>query len=151
MNLHSILAFYTCAPEVDLQVSALLQEPARIPRSTFKRAVFWVLSFVVPGLGMFSEAYWVFSVGNLKGIFNAEYKTCWKTHATCSSGLINSLTYTTVQSQHYVVKRPVCTSILAVQQPPDCLSLESESTLAVMLLGADAVCSTCACKDIIAL
>lgn len=81
-------------PETALKVPDA--ETARIPRSTFKRAIFWVLSFVVPGLGMFSEAYWVFSVGNLKGIFQAEYKTCWKTHTTCSGGLINSLTYTTV-------------------------------------------------------
>ena len=45
---------------------------------------------------MFSEAYWVFSVGNLKGIFRAEYPNCWKSHSQCSSGLINSLTYTQV-------------------------------------------------------
>ena len=30
------------------------------------RFVLWVLSFVIPGLGMFSEAYYVFAVGNLK-------------------------------------------------------------------------------------
>ena len=86
-----------------LHVIILLQESARIPRSTLKRAIFWVLSFVVPGLGMFSEAYWVFSVGNLKGIFQAEYNTCWKKHTTCSGGLINSLTYTTVHFQHCIV------------------------------------------------
>lgn len=30
------------------------------------RFTLWVLSFVIPGLGMFSESYFVFAVGNLK-------------------------------------------------------------------------------------
>ena len=66
-------------------------------RSPISQAGVWILSWLVPGLGMFSEAYWVFSVGNLKGIFGAEYPNCWKKHSQCSSGLINSLTYTQVK------------------------------------------------------
>ena len=35
--------------------------------------------------GMFSEAYFIFSVGNLKTLWGAAYPECWKTHQTCSS------------------------------------------------------------------
>lgn len=37
------------------------------------------------GMGMFTEAYFIFSVGNLKGIWKAAYPDCWATHETCSS------------------------------------------------------------------
>lgn len=43
--------------------------PLSPPPSRSPRFVYWVLSFTIPGLGMFSEAYFVFSVGNLKPIF----------------------------------------------------------------------------------
>ncbi|GAQ81563.1 phosphate transporter [Klebsormidium nitens] len=50
----------------------------------------WVLSFVVPGLGMFSEAYFIFSIGNVTSIFQKEYPKCWgtKSHPLCSSRLV---------------------------------------------------------------
>jgi MFS family permease len=52
--------------------------------------------FLIPGLGMFSEAYIIFSVGNLSPIFAAAYPSCWKTHKTCTKQLLGSLTYTQV-------------------------------------------------------
>ncbi|KDD76549.1 hypothetical protein H632_c186p1 [Helicosporidium sp. ATCC 50920] len=55
-----------------------------------------MISFVVPGLGMFSEAYFVFSIGNLTPIFNALYPACWKQALTCSPNLAHSLTYSQV-------------------------------------------------------
>ncbi|KAK2078160.1 hypothetical protein QBZ16_004028 [Prototheca wickerhamii] len=64
--------------------------------NVFKRFFFWVVSFVVPGLGMFSEAYFVFSIGNLKPIFKALYPACWTTHEVCPSNLSDSLTYSQV-------------------------------------------------------
>ena len=40
-------------------------------------------SFMVPGYGMFSEAFFLFSVGNLKkGIFPVSYPTCWNSNKT---------------------------------------------------------------------
>ena len=81
---------------VDSACHVIEQEPIQARKGPLKHALFWVLSFVVPGLGMFSEAYWVFAVGNLKGIFGAEYPNCWKKHTECTKGLINSLTYTQV-------------------------------------------------------
>ena len=45
---------------------------------------------------MFCEAYFVFSVGNLKAIWTVEYPTCWATFAECSPELANSISYTQV-------------------------------------------------------
>ena len=37
-----------------------------------------VLSWMVPGLGMFNESYYIFSVGNVKPIWREQYPQCWK-------------------------------------------------------------------------
>lgn len=86
------------APKIDpaKESELYMDAPQLSQRSAISQAGVWILSWLVPGLGMFSEAYWVFSVGNLKGIFRAEYPDCWKSHSQCSNGLINSLTYTQV-------------------------------------------------------
>lgn len=74
---------------------ALSPNPRPLPLPP-PRFFFWVVSFVVPGLGMFSEAYFVFSIGNLKPIFKALYPACWTTHEVCPSNLSDSLTYSQV-------------------------------------------------------
>ena len=38
----------------------------------------WIASFAVPGIGMFMEAYFIFSVGNVKPIWAEQYPACWK-------------------------------------------------------------------------
>ena len=46
---------------------------------------------------MMAEAYFVFSVGNLKGIWKAEYPDCFgKNPTACSKSLTDTLTYTQV-------------------------------------------------------
>ena len=37
----------------------------------------WICSWAIPGLGMFSEAYFVFSIGNIKPILADQYPQCW--------------------------------------------------------------------------
>jgi MFS family permease len=54
---------------------------------------FWVKSWALPGIGMFCESYFIFSIGNITPIFQETYKSCWKTHKTCSASLINAETY----------------------------------------------------------
>lgn len=44
----------------------------------------WIMGWFIPGLGMFCEAYFVFSIGNIKQIFPYEYPSCWKSHITCT-------------------------------------------------------------------
>lgn len=56
----------------------------------------YLASFVIPGMGMFCEAYFVFSVGNLKPLWEVEYPGCWKAHTECSVNLSNSISYTQV-------------------------------------------------------
>jgi MFS family permease len=70
-------------------------------RNPIRRFITWWLSWWIPGMGMMAEAYFVFSIGNLKGIFKAEYPTCFDTHLpadqlVCSPKLTDTLTYTQV-------------------------------------------------------
>ncbi len=51
---------------------------ARGPSNPAMQLVQWVGSFAVPGIGMFMEAYFIFSVGNVKPIWAEQYPACWK-------------------------------------------------------------------------
>ena len=53
----------------------------------------WTMSWFIPGLGMFCEAYFIFSVGNIKQFFPYEYPDCWKTYKTCSVNLTRAPDY----------------------------------------------------------
>lgn len=53
----------------------------RSPFSFFK----WLCSWMIPGLGMFSEAYFIFSIGNIKPILAAQYPACWSKYQVCDS------------------------------------------------------------------
>ena len=46
----------------------------------------WIGSFAVPGIGMFMEAYFIFSVGNVKPIWAEQYPACWKVRFMPNSG-----------------------------------------------------------------
>ena len=70
VSLH--MASILCAP--------LLHERNASP-TTFPvpfRFGIWVFSWAVPGLGMFNESYYIFSVGNVKPIWAEQYPDCWK-------------------------------------------------------------------------
>ena len=51
------------------------------------------MSWFIPGLGMFCEAYFIFSVGNIKQFFPYEYPDCWKTYKTCTVNLTRAPDY----------------------------------------------------------
>lgn len=42
------------------------------------------MSWFIPGLGMFCEAYFIFSIGNIAQFFPYEYPECWKRYETCT-------------------------------------------------------------------
>ncbi len=44
------------------------------------------------------QAYFVFSVGNLQPVFQAEFPRCWVTHETCSPALLSSIHYSQARS-----------------------------------------------------
>ncbi|KAK9839247.1 hypothetical protein WJX81_004005 [Elliptochloris bilobata] len=60
------------------------------------RAARWVASWAVPGLGMFNESYYIFSVGNIKPIWTEEYPSCWKEKQGCSEPFLHALNYSQV-------------------------------------------------------
>lgn len=47
----------------------------------------WICSWLLPGLGMFTESYFIFSTGQIKSIWKVAYPTCWAPHgkASCSN------------------------------------------------------------------
>ena len=49
-------------------------EPKRGPLST---AFWWWLSWAIPGLGMFTEAYFLFAIGNIEPLLAILYPNCW--------------------------------------------------------------------------
>ncbi|BDA46848.1 Glycerophosphoinositol permease 1 [Coccomyxa sp. Obi] len=56
----------------------------------------WVWSWAVPGLGMFNESYYIFSVGNVKPIWTEQYPECWKEGVGCSQSFLHALNYSQV-------------------------------------------------------
>ncbi|KAG2451250.1 hypothetical protein HYH02_003857 [Chlamydomonas schloesseri] len=64
-------------------------------RNFLVRFFIFLGSFMIPGMGMFCEAYFVFAVGNLSALWKIEYKNCWK-GIGCPQNLSNSITYTQV-------------------------------------------------------
>ncbi|GAX75042.1 hypothetical protein CEUSTIGMA_g2486.t1 [Chlamydomonas eustigma] len=51
----------------------------------------WYLEWAIPGLGMFSEAYIVFSAGQIKEFQTAMWPTCFQTYTECDNNMINHL------------------------------------------------------------
>ncbi|GIL71055.1 hypothetical protein Vretifemale_1695 [Volvox reticuliferus] len=72
-----------------------VQEPA-VKHNPIIAFFLFLGSFMIPGLGMFCEAYFVFAVGNLKSLWKKEYPDCWSKHKTCPVTLSDSITYTQV-------------------------------------------------------
>lgn len=54
------------------------------------------MSWFIPGLGMFCEAYFIFSIGNIAQFFTYEYPECWKTHTTCTVDTTRASGYTQI-------------------------------------------------------
>ena len=51
------------------------------------------MSWFIPGMGMFCEAYFIFSIGNIKQIFPYEYPACWSKHTTCTVNMTRAPDY----------------------------------------------------------
>ena len=62
-------------PELPPPDAKVVEQKATNPVVQF---IEWIGSFAVPGIGMFMEAYFIFSVGNLKPIWAEQYPACWK-------------------------------------------------------------------------
>lgn len=71
----------TSVPQLDKQngatpvVAKLVEQGSQNPAMQLTR---WIASFAIPGIGMFMEAYFIFSVGNVKPIWEEQFPQCWK-------------------------------------------------------------------------
>lgn len=50
-------------------------------------------NYIVKGMGLFVEGYVLFSVGNLKPLFQAVWPQCWKTYEVCDHQWVNAVDY----------------------------------------------------------
>merc|ERR1711939_401898 len=70
-----------------LAVGRLFKLDPLLPFTTYCR------KYVIYGMGLFVEGYVLFSIGNLKPLFQAVWPTCWKTHEECSANWLDAITY----------------------------------------------------------
>ncbi|GBF98449.1 proton phosphate symporter [Raphidocelis subcapitata] len=60
-------------------------EPARRKKRALPMAALrWWAAWAIPGIGMFSEAYIIFSIGLIKPFQKAAFPDCFETHTACS-------------------------------------------------------------------
>ncbi|PKX98877.1 putative MFS phosphate transporter [Aspergillus novofumigatus IBT 16806] len=54
---------------------------------------YYFRNMVLPGAGLGLEGYVLFSIGNVKPLFQAAFKSCWKDHKICNPQWINAVEY----------------------------------------------------------
>ena len=66
------------------------EEPKRGP---FATALWWWMSWAVPGLGMFTEAYFLFAIGNIEPLLAIIYPSCWGDDqpADCNTNVVKNV------------------------------------------------------------
>ncbi|KAK9805181.1 hypothetical protein WJX72_004006 [[Myrmecia] bisecta] len=69
------------------------EQPISTMRHSLLAVLFWVKAWSVPGMGMFCQGYFVFSISNLSAVFKEDRPACFKTFQECTAGLVQSQTY----------------------------------------------------------
>ncbi|OJJ46702.1 hypothetical protein ASPZODRAFT_25770 [Penicilliopsis zonata CBS 506.65] len=54
---------------------------------------YYFRNMVLPGAGLGLEGYVLFSIGNIKPLFEKAFPACWDKHETCSAQWINAIDY----------------------------------------------------------
>ncbi|ETI25757.1 hypothetical protein G647_02531 [Cladophialophora carrionii CBS 160.54] len=54
---------------------------------------FYMRNMVLPGAGLGLEGYVLFSIGNIKPLFQAAFPDCWKSNSICDKTWINAIDY----------------------------------------------------------
>lgn len=76
------------------EVARELKEVGHMTKQDPLSPVSWYFrEAVLPGAGLGLEGYVLFSIGNLKPLFESVWSTCWKTHEVCSENWISAVTY----------------------------------------------------------
>jgi hypothetical protein len=74
-------------------VSRRYTEPPKRKRSPLVTFFHWYTSWAIPGLGMFSEAYIIFSLGLTRPLQAVVHPECFVTHAACTADLTHVQNY----------------------------------------------------------
>ncbi|WPT13011.1 Putative inorganic phosphate transporter 1-12 [Picochlorum sp. SENEW3] len=67
--------------------------PEKPSKNWFMFAINWWLSWAIPGMGMFSEAYILFAIGNIKPLLRIMYPNCWgkATPTDCDTSVVGDI------------------------------------------------------------
>ena len=75
---------------------------------------------MVPGLGMFNESYYIFSVGNVKPIWREQYPKCWKVTLL----LVSTLSLRSAHHSSFTPNNILCHGTSCIKSPGVRASLE---------------------------
>ncbi|XRM38980.1 hypothetical protein ABZX51_002359 [Aspergillus tubingensis] len=78
------------AAEAKRELSSIWQMTKEDPLSPIS---YYFRNMVLPGAGLGLEGYVLFSIGNIKPLFEASFKSCWDDHTICNKQWINAVDY----------------------------------------------------------
>ncbi|EAW13937.1 putative MFS phosphate transporter [Aspergillus clavatus NRRL 1] len=78
------------AKEAKRELSSIWEMTKKDPMSPVS---YYFRNMVLPGAGLGLEGYVLFSIGNVKPLFQAAFKSCWGTHQICNAQWINAVDY----------------------------------------------------------
>jgi len=56
------------------------------------------------------QAYFIFSIGNIRPIITAEYPNCWKNYSECTKTLTQAPDYTQIIGMSQTLQTHICSS-----------------------------------------
>lgn len=76
---------------------------------------YYFKNMVLPGAGLLLEGYVLFSIGNVKPLFQAVFKSCWKQYKICDERWIQAVDYLEVAG--IIVGECICLNPLRLCAP----------------------------------
>lgn len=121
-------------PQIQQEIEVVVTEFEDVrPACSLRSIVSWILSWSLPGAGLFFTAFYIFSIGNLRPLFEIAYPDCWspvEQASVCSTRVKNAAAYASIAG---IVFGNLSGGLLA-----DALGRRhgSIATITIMLLGA---------------
>ncbi|KAI7842967.1 hypothetical protein COHA_003372, partial [Chlorella ohadii] len=103
-------------------------------RNPLLRAWQWWCAYLLPGMGMFSEAYFIFAIGNIEPLFEVQMPNCW----ACSEGTACTCNQTTVDNVQNIEISAIIVGMLSFGFVADVIGRKwgSRLTMIIMFIGA---------------